>query len=104
MNVATRFSAVMGTCPKCNGTCRIPVPESSRRYAKITAGYDAVTDTFQCNNCGAQKMFSKATGKVQVRADGTPCLHEYAGHKIGNCLWQYDCKHCPESFVIDSGD
>jgi len=92
------------TCPRCAGTKRMPVPESSRRWVGIIAGYDPATDTFECNNCGAQRMFERATGKVFVRADGTPCLHEYTSKTIRNCLTQYDCKHCPESHVIDSGD
>jgi hypothetical protein len=92
------------TCPQCNGTLRMPVPETSRQWATVIAGYDPVTDTFACNNCGAQHMFGKATGQVFTRADGTPCLHEYIGTKTGNCLYRYDCKHCPESHSIDSGD
>src|SRR5271167_2957547 len=96
----------VGICPKCDGTCRMPVPELSRQYAVKNGwyGYSITDDKITCDNCGAQHMFGQATGKVFARADGTPCLHEYAGTKIGNCLWRYDCKHCPESFVIDSGD
>jgi hypothetical protein len=90
-----------GTCPVCNGSKRIP---ATGDHKHVMAGYDKDTDTFSCNNCGGQKMWTESTGVVPLRADGTPCKHEYDGHKISNCYWGYKCKHCPDSFNVDSGD
>jgi len=91
-----------GICPVCNGTCRIPAGDSP--YKKMFAGYDAATDTLRCDNCGGQTMESHCTGKVNLRADGTPCKHEYVGVKTGNCYHTYTCKHCGDVYSIDSGD
>lgn len=91
-----------GTCPVCAGTGRVPAgdrPNKARAY-----GYDASTDTLPCMNCGAQTMSLKATGQVRLRPDGTPCTHEYVGRNVGRCLTEYRCKHCPDSYVIDSSD
>ena len=93
-----------GTCPVCNGTCRMPVSEDQQRYKTIMAGYDAVTDTFPCNNCGGQTMFGSPTGKVNLRSDGQPCVHEYNYKRLGNCYHGYTCKHCGFKYDIDSGD
>lgn len=92
------------TCPVCVGTLRIPIPEASRKWVDILGGYDVTTDTLPCNNCGAQHMFGVSMGKVFTRnVTSEACVHEYTGTKIGNCLYQYDCIHCPETYVIDSG-
>jgi hypothetical protein len=113
-----------GTCPKCDGTARRPVPEDSRKYIKHNArwghwgiaGYDPAgtgpfTDgtgyeggTFPCNNCGGQTMSTKGTGKVRLRPDGTPCLHEYKGTTVGRCYHKYECAQCGDIYHIDSGD
>ena len=93
-----------GVCPVCNGTCRVPVPEQSQRYKTVVGGYDAATDTFGCSNCGGQYMFSKATGKVKLNKDGAPCKHEYTGENAGRCCTRYTCKHCNDSYIIDSSD
>ena len=113
-----------GTCPVCNGTARRPVPEDSRRYLKYNArwghwgvaGYEPAGEgpfvdgqgyeggTYPCDNCGGQTMASKGTGTVPLRADGTPCLHEYTHSNAGRCLHKYVCKHCADSYYIDSGD
>lgn len=94
----------MGTCPVCNGTTRVPVPEASQRYRHVLGGYDAATDTIPCSNCGGQYMFGTATGKVRVREDGTPCKHEYTGKNLGRCYNGYTCKHCGDYYTIDSSD
>jgi hypothetical protein len=93
-----------GTCPVCNGTKRIPVSASAESYKDIIAGYDKVTDTFACNNCGGQYMYGKSTGLVKLREDGTPCQHEYTGKTVSNCYHRYVCKHCGDMHHIDSGD
>lgn len=93
-----------GICPVCNGTHRVPVPEESQRYKTVISGYDKETDTFPCCNCGGQRMFGRPTGEVQLRSDGTPCKHEYEGVLRGRCYTVYTCKHCGDSYDIDSGD
>jgi hypothetical protein len=91
-----------GICPVCKGSTRIPAGDN--KYKDIIAGYDKATDTFACDNCGGRTMSLRATGIVYLRADGTPCVHEYVSKTIGNCLNQYTCKHCPHTFTIDSSD
>lgn len=93
-----------GICPVCNGTHRIPVPERSQQYKNVLAGYDKETDTLACSNCGGQRMFGRPTGEVRLRSDGTPCKHEYTGVSRGRCYTVYTCKHCGDSYDIDSGD
>lgn len=93
-----------GVCPVCNGTCRVPVPESMERYKNVIAGYDKETNTLQCTNCGGQYMYGRPTGEVHLRSDGTPCTHEYTSQTVGRCLTRYTCKHCKSSYEIDSGD
>ena len=93
-----------GICPVCNGSRRIPVSDEHQRYKTVVAGYDAETDTFPCGNCGGQYMFGTPTGQVKRRADGTPCTHRYISETIGNCLHRSTCKHCGDSYTIDSGD
>src|SRR5271157_1150808 len=96
------MTASMGVCPVCNGTKRKAAGD--HKYKEVTATYDKATDTFACTNCGAQTMSLTPTGTVYLRADGSPCVHEYTGTKLGNCYWGYKCKHCPDSYAIDSGD
>ncbi len=93
-----------GVCPVCSGSGRRPVPEDSRRYVNVLAGYDAATDTLECNNCGGQYMFSRPTGKVNIDFGGQPCKHEYTSTKAGRCLTEYNCKFCGDRYQIDSGD
>jgi hypothetical protein len=94
-----------GTCPKCNGSLRMPVNPEAERWKKIIAGYNPVDDTFPCDNCGGQYMSLKPTGVVPLRADGTPCLHRYGQRKtIRNCLNEYKCDHCGDVHQIDSSD
>lgn len=94
-----------GTCPKCDGSTRRPVPESySGRDLRHIYGYDAETDTFPCNNCGGQTMSGRPAGVVPLRLDGTPCLHEYVHQNAGRCYHRYTCKHCGDVYHIDSGD
>lgn len=91
-----------GTCPVCNGSKRVPAGDSP--YKHMFAGYNAITDTLRCDNCGGQTMESNPTGLVPLRADGTPCKHEYVGVKTRNCYTEYTCKHCGDHYAIDSGD
>lgn len=96
----------LGICPVCNGTGHKPCPENLRYYGQKSGwyGYRASDDTVDCDNCGGQMMFGKATGKVPLREDGTPCKHEYTGESPGLCLTEYTCKHCKHSYQVDSGD
>lgn len=96
------MNQVLGTCPVCNGSGRRPA--GADPHKKVYSSYDEATDTLACNNCGGQYMYSKPTGKVNLRSDGTPCVHEYKGYNIGRCLTQYVCNHCNSSYQIDSGD
>lgn len=93
-------------CPACHGTGRRPVPEANRKYVDIVVGYDKVTDTLVCNNCGGQTMSLRARGYTKKRKpkDTEGCTHEYVGHRAGNCYWVYNCKHCASSCDVDSGD
>ena len=91
-----------GVCPVCNGSGRVPA--GTAKYKEITAGYDKETDTLACGNCGGQTMSMKATGKVPLRSDGTPCVHKYFAREAGRCYVVYTCEDCGDSYGIDSGD
>lgn len=91
----------VGICPVCNGTKRVAVSPDQHRFS---AGYSAIDHTIPCQNCGGQYMFSVPTGLVWHNKDDKPCTHEYQGHKIGNCLHEYRCIHCGDTYQIDSGD
>jgi hypothetical protein len=92
----------VGTCPVCNGSGRVAAGDY--KYKSVIAGYDQETDTLPCTNCGGQYMYGSPKGQVRLRADGTPCAHEYESKTVGRCLTQYTCKHCGDSYHIDSGD
>lgn len=97
----------LGTCPVCNGSGRMPLPEENRQYAVANGwwNYRADDDKVTCTNCGGQTMSGVATGKVLMnRETGEPCKHEFTGRNAGRCYTIYVCKHCPTSFDIDSGD
>lgn len=96
----------MGTCPVCQGTGHMPCPDNLRKYGQQSGwyGYRAEDDTVTCTNCGGQTMFGKPTGKVRLRADMSPCVHEYTGRNAGRCYTIYTCKHCGDTHDIDSSD
>jgi hypothetical protein len=54
----------MGKCPVCRGTTKQP-------------------DGRECRNCGGQTMTLRATGKVPLRKDGTPCTHKFGSFSSG---------------------
>ena len=95
-----------GVCPVCNGSGRMPTPEKLRRYGEQYGwyGYSKDDDCCTCNNCGGQTMYGKPSGKVLLRPDGTPCVHDYRSATIGRCLTRYTCVHCGSYHDIDSGD
>jgi len=95
-----------GICPVCNGTTRMPVAEEHQEYKRLYSGYNPVTDTLPCDNCGGQYMFSLPTGAVSLRPDGTPCKHEYKSKSNPRfqSLHIYNCVHCDDFYEIDSGD
>lgn len=93
-----------GTCPVCNGTGRVDAGNGS--YRTLCYGYRATDNTTICRNCGGQTMRMVATGVVPLRADGTPCTHDYiedpGARRSGYHV--YRCKHCNHMYDIDSGD
>lgn len=93
-----------GICPVCNGTKQVAIRDDQRRYQHMNAlRIDA--DHEQCRNCGGQTMSLRATGKVNLRPDGTPCTHSFKGRNAGNCYNIYTCIHgCGTQFDIDSSD
>ena len=91
-----------GICPVCAGTGRVPAGDD--KYKTMYAGYDALTDTQRCCNCGGQTMSGISSGVVNLRPDGTPCTHEYTSKNIGRCFTDYTCTHCGHNYSIDSGD
>lgn len=95
--------AEKGICPVCNGSGRVPYT-GDIRHAKWRAGYNETDNTLACTNCGGQTMSVHGTGKVNLRPDGTPCVHEYVGETVGRCYHRYVCKHCGDVYYIDSGD
>jgi len=96
----------MCTCPVCNGTKRMPCPDHLRKYGVSHGwfGYNIDNDTVDCNNCGRQYQMGVATGKVRQNSLGEPCTHEYTSSNIGRCLMEYVCKHCGDTYEIDSSD
>ena len=92
----------LGTCPVCNGTHRVPAGDN--KYKHVIAGYDKVTDTFACTNCGGQYMFGSPKGQVRLNKDGVPCTHRYSAKTVGRCLTEYTCSECGDRYQIDSGD
>ena len=93
-----------GVCPVCHGTCRQPAGENMKPFAMIIAGYDRNNETIACSNCGGRRMYGEPSGEVPLRADGTPCKHEYKGVERGRCYTVYTCIHCNDRYDIDSGD
>jgi hypothetical protein len=96
-----------GICPVCSGTGRMACTDPTIRQCGIKHGwwgYSAEDDKIDCRNCGAQTMGGRARGYVPLRADGTPCEHEYQASTIGRCLTLYKCKHCSDRHEIDSSD
>lgn len=88
-----------GTCPVCNGSGKVLLTADELKYS-----WNKDKTERECSNCGGQYMYGQGTGKVTLRKDGTPCVHEYTSRTVGRCLTQYTCKHCITSFQIDSGD
>lgn len=93
-----------GTCPVCDGSGRRAVTPSEQSNASVMWGYDKASNTLGCRNCGAQRMSGKATGLVPLRADGSPCKHEYRGVQQGRCYTVYTCLHCEDRYDWDSSD
>jgi len=94
----------IGVCPVCTGSCRVALQENQQRYAAVIAGYDAVTGTVPCSNCGGQYQFSCATGQVPLTPTGKTCTHSYTGLNAARCLTTYTCDHCGDCYQIDSSD
>jgi hypothetical protein len=91
-----------GTCPVCSGSGRVPAGDNKHKH--VIAGYDKLTDTFECRNCGGQYQWGRPTGTVNMDYSGQPCVHDYTGENVGRCLTEYTCKHCGDRYKIDSGD
>lgn len=93
-----------GVCPVCNGTGRESVTPELEKYKRVISGYDEETDTFSCRNCGTQYMFGKPLGIVPLNKEGNPCTHSYTIETVGKSFHKYYCKHCGDTFHVDSGD
>jgi hypothetical protein len=94
---------MMMQCPVCEGGLRRPA--AGEPYAHLLSGYDAVTDTLPCNNCGAQYGWGfRPTGQVRVNGRGQACTHLYRESQLGRAWYLYRCEHCGDSFKVDSGD
>lgn len=95
-----------GTCPICQGTLRMQCPDNLRIYGQKYGwyGYQVDDDKVTCNNCGGQYQMGCPTGKVRLRPDMFPCIHEYTEKNIGRCLHQHTCTHCGDVYDIDSSD
>jgi hypothetical protein len=89
-------------CPCCGGNKRIHAGDY--KYKTITAGYDPLSDTLACTNCGGQYMFGRPTGEVNINKDGVACVHSYTSKNVGRCLTEYTCEYCGDKHTIDSGD
>lgn len=88
-----------GTCPVCNGTKEVALTEIEQKYS-----WNKGKTHRACTNCGGQYMYGSPRGEVKLRPDGTPCTHNYTSKTVGRCLTEYTCKHCGDSYQIDSGD
>ena len=84
----------------------MPTPDHLRKYGERHGwyGYDKADDCCTCTNCGGQTMYGKPTGKVPLRRDGTPCVHQYTARAAGRCLTEYTCSDCGDVYQIDSSD
>ena len=92
----------VGVCPVCNGTKR---QHYAGKYQDSVAGFSKVDHTIPCQNCGGQYMFGTSTGLVRHTKDtNLPCTHDYTCTSSKNCLHTFVCKHCGDTFQIDSGD
>jgi len=100
MDIDMQDTQELGICPKCHGTRKIPLSDVEKTYS-----WNKGFTTKECDNCGAQRMYGRPSGKVNLRFDNKePCLHEYSGRNSGRCRTVYSCKHCGDSYEIDSGD
>jgi hypothetical protein len=102
---AGRLTPSTGICPVCNGSKRTPLPEHSRQWAHVIAGYDKATDSLPCDNCTPSQL-SEPTGVVPLRADGHPCAHEFrevsTAHQSMHGEHHYVCGACSTRKYIDS--
>lgn len=91
-----------GICPVCSGSKRKSA--TGIKWKDMFYGYDAATDTLPCTNCGGQTQSLTPMGIVKLNSEGKPCTHSYTAATVGHCLTRYTCKHCTDSYTIDSGD
>lgn len=91
-------------CPVCDGTYEVGASEYQRKYRNVIAGYNLANDTVRCTNCGGQYMFGTPKGHVAPGNTGLGCWHVYTGTNVGNCLTNYKCVGCGDTYQIDSGD
>ena len=91
-----------GVCPVCNGSGQVPLTDEEKSYS-----WNRDKTSKNCHNCGGQYMFGSASGLVPLNKNGDPCVHEYEanwpyGRNRG--ITDYKCKHCGDSYTIDSTD
>lgn len=93
-----------GICPVCNSSLRQDAGEGV--YRAWAAGYRAADNTIPCQNCGGQEMFGEPRGYVRLRADGTPCTHNYSvvQHARYSHVHSLVCSDCGATHELDSGD
>lgn len=91
-----------GICPKCKGTGRIACLPKIRTNFQRNGwyGYDPITNTIDCSNCGAQYQYSKSTGIVKLNTHGKPCLHQYASEQLSSNIHRHHCIHCGDEYYI----
>ena len=88
-----------GVCPVCSGTKQIKLSERELNYS-----WNKGKTHKACHNCGGHTMAGIASGRVPLRKDGTPCIHEYTARGAGRCYTIYTCNHCGYQYDIDSSD
>lgn len=95
-------------CPKCLGSgyeySLEVIPSAVERRLGLAPGEGPARVGRFCQNCGGQRMYPSPTGKTYLRADGTPCIHEYKATYTRNCYVVRECLHCPFTYDIDTSD
>ncbi len=81
----------------------LPTPESVKRRLGFDISEKVVLQR-QCHNCGGQRMGGRATGRVRLRPDGTPCIHYWEVTYHRPCYDQFRCVYCSDTYDRDTTD
>lgn len=84
-------------CPVCNGSKQVELSDREISYS-----WNRGKTHKECDNCGGQTMMGRATGISYLRADNTPCIHDYRQRQLGRSYTEYRCIHCNYTYEIDS--